>query len=370
MTGYRPAWWRRVVVVLSAGAALTTLAGGCVSGRGDAAWRSGGGTPGGPAVSVPPPSTPVSAGPSGVDGNPLSGSTFYVEPGSLAARQVTLWQSQGRADDARQLSKISARPLPKWLTSTSAATSSDVNSLVRRAAAVRQLPVLVAYAIPHRDCGSFSAGGAASPAEYRAWMRAIAAGIGSQPAVVILEPDAVAHSVTGCADTSIAERYALLADAVVTLKATGSVRVYLDAGNPAWMRDHLKALANALRQSGVARSDGFALNVANFVTTAENASFGLRLSDALGGTHFVIDTSRNGNGPWPDGAQANGGPAWCNPPGRMLGRAPTSQTGLARVDALLWVKRPGESDGPCRPGEPGAGAWWPEYALDLARRSP
>src|SRR5439155_9694116 len=137
------------------------------------------------------PSTPSSVGPSSGPGNPLAGSTFYVEPGSPAARQVTLWQSQGRAEDARQLTKISSRPLPKWLTSTSAATSSEVNTLVRKAAAVRQLPVLVAYAIPHRDCGNYSAGGAASAAEYRAWLRAIAAGIGNQPALVILEPDAV-----------------------------------------------------------------------------------------------------------------------------------------------------------------------------------
>ena len=40
-----------------------------------------------------------------------------------------------------------------------------------------------------------------------------------------------------------------------------------------------------------------------------------------------------------------------------------------RMDALLWVKQPGISDGPCRPGEPGAGQWWPEYALELARNS-
>jgi endoglucanase len=53
----------------------------------------------------------------------------------------------------------------------------------------------------------------------------------------------------------------------------------------------------------------------------------------------------------------------------VLGEAPTADTGLGRVDALLWIKRPGESDGACRPGEPRAGQWWPEYALDLARRS-
>jgi len=82
----------------------------------------------------------------------------------------------------------------------------------------------------------------------------------------------------------------------------------------------------------------------------------------------VVDTSRNGAGPV-SGTEVDGGPAWCNPPGRRLGQAPTSDTGEPRVDAFLWVKRPGESDGACRPGEPEAGRWWPEYALDIAKRS-
>jgi endoglucanase len=36
------------------------------------------------------------------------------------------------------------------------------------------------------------------------------------------------------------------------------------------------------------------------------------------------------------------------------------------VDAYLWVKRPGESDGACGNGAPKVGVWWPDYALDLA----
>ena len=43
-------------------------------------------------------------------------------------------------------------------------------------------------------------------------------------------------------------------------------------------------------------------------------------------------------------------------------RRPTAQTGDPLVDALLWIKRPGESDGACNGGPP-AGTWWPEDAL-------
>ena len=57
---------------------------------------------------------------------------------------------------------------------------------------------------------------------------------------------------------------------------------------------------------------------------------------------------------------------WCNPPGRALGETPTTKTGNPRVDAYLWVKRPGESDGACGRGAPAAGQWWPQYALELA----
>ena len=35
----------------------------------------------------------------------------------------------------------------------------------------------------------------------------------------------------------------------------------------------------------------------------------------------------------------------------------------------LWVKRPGESDGSCGRGEPGAGTFVNQYAVDLARNA-
>ena len=82
------------------------------------------------------------------------------------------------------------------------------------------------------------------------------------------------------------------------------------------------------------------------------------------GANFVIDTSRNGAGP------VEGDPLyWCNPTGRALGVAPTANTGNPQIDAFLWVKRPGESDGSCGRGEPGAGTFVNQYAVDLARNA-
>mgnify|MGYP006178470417 FL=1 len=123
----------------------------------------------------------------------------------------------------------------------------------------------------------------------------------------------------------------------------------------------LEVVAQRLHLSGVDVADGFALNTSNFIATAENTAYGERVSRRLGGSHFVIDTSRNG------GRVADG--EWCNPSGAALGQAPTTETGHGLLDALLWIKRPGESDGTCN-GGPEAGQWWGEYALGLVRNSP
>jgi endoglucanase len=110
----------------------------------------------------------------------------------------------------------------------------------------------------------------------------------------------------------------------------------------------------------------------------------LRYADTTGTTHFVIDTSRNGVGPWNFGSSyPNDGVAqdWCNPPDRGLGLRPTANTGNSLVDAYLWIKIPGESDGQCTRGtagpqdpergivDPAAGAWFPEMALELVHNA-
>ncbi len=79
----------------------------------------------------------------------------------------------------------------------------------------------------------------------------------------------------------------------------------------------------------------------------------------MGGKHYVIDTSRNGVG-------KTAAKDWCNARNQALGEAPTANTGQPLVDAFLWVKTPGQSDGPCN-GGPRAGAWWAEYALELSK---
>jgi endoglucanase len=121
-------------------------------------------------------------------------------------------------------------------------------------------------------------------------------------------------------------------------------------------------------------SDDATLNTSGI--TAQYAS-ALSGAGVTASTHFVIDTSRNGVGPAPMTAytaapynqQAANVPTlqsgnWCNPPGAGLGLKPTTNTGVPLLDAYLWVKTPGESDGQCNAA--GAGRVWDYSAYSQA----
>jgi endoglucanase len=291
---------------------------------------------------------------------------FYVDPDGHAVQAVADLQAAGERAEAERLQRrIASRPSAFWLTSDPDAVYAEAREVASAAAARRELPVLAAYDVPQRDCGGYSSGGAADMDAYLHWVGSMAAGIGPHRAVVVLEPDAVAHSLDGCLDAGKArERHRMLAEAVRIIERQPRVHVYLDAGNASWI-DDVDRLAVALRASGVAEADGFALNVSNFESTARSLRYGDRLSRRLGGAHYVVDTSRNGaGGPGRSADPASHG-AWCNPRGARLGRPPTSDTGHARVDAFLWVKQPGDSDGVCGAGAPPAGQWWPDSAARL-----
>src|SRR4029079_6862705 len=75
-----------------------------------------------------------------------------------------------RPDDAAQMLKIAAQPQAAWFGDWNRDPAHDVGRHVGEAPAVGAVPVLVAYDIPLRDCNSYSAGGARSPAAYRAWV--------------------------------------------------------------------------------------------------------------------------------------------------------------------------------------------------------
>ncbi|WP_367322835.1 glycoside hydrolase family 6 protein [Streptomyces sp. HUAS ZL42] len=293
---------------------------------------------------------------------PKEADPFWVNPDGNAAEQVADYEKSGKDENAEQIRKIAEQPTGEWIGPEK--PEEEARGFTEAADKAGRTALLVLYNIPHRDCGQYSQGGAADGDAYRAWIEGVAKGIGDRSATVILEPDAVLHLVDGCTQEEFhEERYDLLKGAVGKLKSLKNTKVYLDAGNPGWQ--HPDQIFEPLRRAGVDQADGFAVNVSNFYSTQDSLAYGKQLSAKVGGKHFVIDTSRNGNGPYTDGDPNE---RWCNPPGRALGEAPTVKTADPLVDAYLWVKRPGESDGECK-GGPKAGEWWADYALKLARAS-
>nr|WP_238950530.1 glycoside hydrolase family 6 protein [Mycobacterium sp. IDR2000157661] len=287
------------------------------------------------------------------DANPLAGAPFYVNPASVAMRAA-----QSADPPSPELTAIANTPQAYWLTPGGSAAM--VGKYVGDAAAADAIPVLAIYGIPHRDCGSFAAGGFATGADYRGWIDGIAADLGASRAAVIVEPDALAMA--DClSDDQRQERFDLIRYAVDTLTRNPAAAVYVDAGHLRW--HSAEEMAARLNQAGVDRARGFSLNVANFFTTEEEIGYGEAISGLTNGAHYVIDTSRNGAGP------ADGELYWCNPDGRALGVAPTTATAGPHADAYLWIKRPGESDGTCGRGDPAVGSFVSSYAVELARNA-
>jgi endoglucanase len=230
------------------------------------------------------------------------------------------------------------------------------------------------------------------------------------------------------------------------MRADPQALVYLDAGHSAW--HNVGDISSRLEQAGVADVQGFSLNVSNYQYTPNLEQYGTWISDCIAYTtsvnpgdfgscgdqywsggpannwtgvaldpnhqwsdtatdpalntaginsryasilagakptaHFVIDTSRNGRGPWVPTATYPDPQTWCNPPGRGLGARPQASpqpTAFPLLDAYLWIKTPGQSDGQCNRGiagsttdpewggitDPAAGAWFDQQALELAR---
>ncbi|MEW2398356.1 glycoside hydrolase family 6 protein [Streptomyces sp. NPDC046862] len=258
-------------------------------------------------------------------------------------------------------SRIADQPAAVWFADYTPSTiATRVRAVTSGGAALGRVPVVVPYAIPDRDCGGASQGGAPGLDAYDAWIDRFAAGLGSDEVIVILEPDSIAQSDCLSSGQRV-DRFASLARAGRVLKAANPrARVYYDAGHSQWNApDKQAALLGKAGAASAASSDGVFSNVSNFNRTSAEVAYTRAVLDALGGPRglgAVIDTSRNGNGAPADGQ-------WCDPAGRKVGQPPTLGTGEARIDAYLWVKLPGESDG-CKGA---AGTFSPGYAYDLAR---
>ncbi|GAA2520045.1 glycoside hydrolase family 6 protein [Rarobacter incanus] len=277
---------------------------------------------------------------------------LYVDPDSQAAAAArTATGVTGRA--VRYIAKT---PQARWVGDWNpiASVRAQVRAYLRGAHRAGATGVLVLYAIPGRDCGSYSAGGFAA-SDYKRWVRQVAKAVRGYRPIVVVEPDALMQ------DCATAKTTRLVAWAAKTLSRAGAW-VYLDGGHSQWRSP--ADTARRLRAAGIKHARGFFTNVSNFNATARERRYArlvARQLKAKGVTaahrHAIIDVSRNGRGAAP-------GNQWCNPAGRGLGERPRLVTGSGYLDALLWIKAPGESDGTCQ-GWPAAGTFSPALARGL-----
>ncbi len=307
------------------------------------------------------PNNPLALPVAPTNGNPLSGARFFVDPDSKPATA---------AQQNPAINAIADQPGAERFGSFS---GSDVGLAVNRylvRASVQQpgtIPLLATYRLVDGHCGNYTPT-SSEVASYTGFISRFAQGIGSDPAVLFLEMDSLIT--TPCLSAQgVAVRMAELHTAIDILTAhCPHLVIYVDAGAgdaiPAARTAHLLELA------GISEIEGFFLNSTHFDWTSNEIRFGEQVSRLTGGKHFVVNTGENGRGPLvPPDPVRQGNEVLCNPAGRGLGPKPTTSTGFANVDAFEWTTDPGESGGPCVPGAPATGDYWPAYALMLIRNA-
>lgn len=235
-----------------------------------------------------------------------------------------------------------------WITNFSSNPYEEIDKLrgnIADANSKGQVPVVISYFIKGRDQavnsagGTHSAGGARSDAEWRSYYRALSEQIGNGTAIVVMEPDALGHSVN---DNNFTKA-ALIREAVMYLRQHNpNIKISLDMANSAWMANRIGQAADMLKAAGMEYADYFTSNIAQFEALGNEIGYINKIVAALEargieGKKGIIDTGRNGLGPG-DGATYNA-------KGVSLGHKPTFNTHSENVAAYLWLKTPGQWDG-------------------------
>lgn len=346
--------------------------------------------------------------------NPFAGARLYVNPDYVSeVRQV----AQRHAEAAPLLRKMEAMPTAIWESSiadtASVSRHLDAARRQQRAEHVPVVPVFVVYDLPGRDCnaaasaGELSADGAGEARYQHQFIDVIAEAFRAhtdQRIAVVLEPDSLANLVTNldnprCA--SVAGIYKRGIAYAISKLSMPHVALYLDAAHAGWLgwpKNLVRSVPvykEVLEMAGGAdRVRGFAVDVSNYdpvqaagagprdphVAPPDELGYVIDLARALEqagitGKRFVVDTGRNGRA---DIRSAPG--SWCNVKGAGLGERPRA-TPAPLIDAYLYIKVPGESDGTsdphaarfdqmcgsddAMPGAPEAGQMFDRYLIDL-----
>jgi endoglucanase len=306
-------------------------------------------------------------------GNILDGARFYADPHHSPAAEAARRLHRRHPKEAGLIQAIADQPFTDRFGAWNGPSPAGAVFQFLRNADVQDpasVPTVATYWIVNGQCAR--GGTADSPgrvAAYQRFINGLSAGIGNFRAVVFLEMDSLIT--TPCLHgRALAARMTEMHDAITTLEQNPHVVVYVDAG--AGDALSYKTAARLLTREGIHQSQGFFLNSTHFDWTTSEIAYGQKLARALGGVHFVVSTSDNGQGPLrPNDRVHHGNEVLCAPPGRGLGPRPSSQTGYAFADAFAWIALPGKSGGTCRMGikAPPTGAFDPPLAVGLVRHA-
>ncbi|KAI9376759.1 1, 4-beta cellobiohydrolase [Aspergillus egyptiacus] len=347
------------------------------------------GTPGG--------GTPT-ASPALATGNPFEGYQLYANP-YYSSEVMTLAVPSMTGSLAEQATHAAEIPSFHWMDTTAKVpTMGEYLANIKEANDAGAQPpiagIFVVYNLPDRDCAALASNGELAIADggvekYKAYIDSIreyAVQYSDTNIIFVIEPDSLANLVTNlgvpkCANAQ--DAYLECTNYAVTQLNLPNVSMYLDAGHAGWLGwpanigPAAQLFAGVYRDAGSPASlRGLVTNVANYNAytidtcpsyTQGNAvcdeksyinNFGPELSAAGWDAHFIVDTGKQmrelfarkqltnplgRSGKQPTGQNEWGD--WCNAKGTGFGPRPTTDTGDELVDALVWVKPGGESDG-------------------------
>jgi hypothetical protein len=199
---------------------------------------------------------------------------------------------------------------------------------------------------------------------FRRRVNEMAAATDRRPAVYLLELDAIGSSSCIVKMGSLSQWEADLRYEMTTMEALPHTVVYVEGGYSD--SNTVGYTARVLNAIGVNKIRGFFTNDTHENWTIDEVKWATKVSKLTHGAHFIVNTAENGNGPKVNSNRVKfGNDDLCNPPGRAIGPADTTNTGFAPVDAFLWTFPPGNSSGSCGGGPP-SGTFWTARAVQLA----
>jgi endoglucanase len=301
--------------------------------------------------------------------NPLQGLTFFVDPTEPAWMKWRSFKRRGMNYSAGLIWKVAGQPRFRWFGRwTRPRMKTKVRQFLNCVKVLQPgaVPLMTVMRHQGKACHKrYTAGGRREDARTRKWYRKFAAAVGSARVVIAFEPDSL--GTIDCLKRSRRKaRMKLLAYGVKVMSRLPNATVYLEGGASDW--ESAKRTAWQLRSIGIRRVRGFMLNVTHYAWTASNIKHGLQISRLTGGKPFIISTAFNGRGPvhyrrYSGRHQWRVINVWCHPLKRGLGPTPTTRTHHPKVDAYLWIGRPGYSGGSCNGGPLPVGSFWTERAL-------